>query len=70
MKKIKLSRLDTCAPEKFNKEQTKKELTKLKFKLQELQNLLFAESKHSFLIVIQGLDAQSVVLVGGILLAM
>jgi len=54
---IKLKSLDTRAPKKFNKEQVKKETQKLKFKLEELQNLLYAESKHGLLIVLQGMDA-------------
>jgi PPK2 family polyphosphate:nucleotide phosphotransferase len=54
---IKLSTTNTRAPKKFNKEHLKKELQKLKFKLEELQNLLYAEGKHALLIVIQGMDA-------------
>ncbi|HET6226712.1 MAG TPA: PPK2 family polyphosphate kinase [Bacteroidia bacterium] len=57
MKKIFLSKIDSKAPKKFNKERTKKELTKLKLRLEELQNLLYAESKHAILIVLQGMDA-------------
>jgi len=57
MSKSKLSSIDTKAPKKFNKEHTKKELQKLKIEIEELQNLLYAESKHSLLIVIQGMDA-------------
>jgi polyphosphate kinase 2 (PPK2 family) len=57
MKKILLSKIDTKAPKKFNKEQTKKELQKIKFRLEELQNLLYAESKHAILIILQGMDA-------------
>ena len=57
MAKIKLSSIETHAPKKFNKEQIKKELQKLKFKLEELQNLMYAENKHALLIVIQGMDA-------------
>ncbi len=57
MAKIRLNNVDTRAPKKFNKEQIKKELQKLKFKLEELQNLLYAESKHALLAVIQGMDA-------------
>ncbi|MDZ4759189.1 MAG: PPK2 family polyphosphate kinase [Bacteroidota bacterium] len=56
-KKIKLSTIDTRAPEKFHKEEIKKELQKLKFKLEELQNLLYAENKHALLIILQGMDA-------------
>jgi PPK2 family polyphosphate:nucleotide phosphotransferase len=57
MKKIILSKIDTKAPKKFNKDQTKKELQKIKFRLEELQNLLYAEGKHAVLIVLQGMDA-------------
>lgn len=57
MKKIILSKTDTTAPDKFNKEKTKKELLKIKLRLEELQNVLFAEGKHSLLIVLQGMDA-------------
>ena len=55
--KIKLNNISTLAPKKLNKEHTKKELQKLKFSLEDLQNLLYAESKHSLLIIIQGMDA-------------
>ena len=54
--KVKLSKISTLAPHKLNKEHTKKELVKLKIRLEELQNLLFAESKHSLLVIIQGMD--------------
>lgn len=57
MPKLKLNSLDTRAPKKLNKESIKKETQKLKFKLEELQNLLYAESKHAILIVLQGMDA-------------
>lgn len=57
MAKIKLSNVDTRAPKKFNKEAAKKDLQKLKFQLEELQNLLYAESKHALLVIIQGMDA-------------
>jgi PPK2 family polyphosphate:nucleotide phosphotransferase len=57
MPKIKLSNIDTRAPKKFTKESVKKEFHKLQFKLEELQNLMYAESRHALLIVIQGMDA-------------
>jgi PPK2 family polyphosphate:nucleotide phosphotransferase len=57
MKKIKLSLIDTRAPKKVSKEGLKKETQKLKFKLEELQNLMYAEGKHSLLVVLQGMDA-------------
>ena len=57
MPQIKLDNIDTRAPKKFNKEHIKKESQKLKFKLDELQNLMFAENKHALLVIIQGMDA-------------
>lgn len=57
MSGIKLSKTDTRAPKKYAKEKTKNELLKLKFELEELQNLLYAEGKHALLIIIQGMDA-------------
>lgn len=54
---IKLSDISTRAPKDFDKEKTKQKLAGLLFDLDALQNLLFAESKHSILVVIQGLDA-------------
>ena len=57
MSKIKLNDISTRAPQKLNKEQTKKETQKLKFKLEELQNLLFAEGKRAVLVILQGMDA-------------
>lgn len=57
MSKIKLSRIDTRAPESFDKKDTKEKLEKILEELDELQNLLYAEHKHSVLVVIQGLDA-------------
>ena len=57
MSKIKLKNINTRAPQKLNKEHVKKDTQKLKFRLEELQNLMFAESKHALLIVLQGMDA-------------
>ncbi len=57
MKKIKLKDLDTRAPQHLDKQQTKDELAKTLERLSDLQNLLYAESKHSVLIIIQGMDA-------------
>lgn len=57
MAKKSLSTISTKAPKSFNKEQTKKELTKLKLRLEELQNLLYAEGKHALLVILQGMDA-------------
>ena len=57
MIKKKLKTIDTRAPKKLLKENIKKETQKLKFRLEELQNLMYAESKHALLIVLQGMDA-------------
>lgn len=57
MPKISLANIDTKAPKGFNKEQTKAKTAKLIEELDELQNLLYAEGKHSVLIVVQGMDA-------------
>jgi PPK2 family polyphosphate:nucleotide phosphotransferase len=47
----------TRAPKGLDKEKTKEETKKNLKKLDELQNVLYAESKYSVLIVLQGLDA-------------
>jgi PPK2 family polyphosphate:nucleotide phosphotransferase len=54
---IKLRDVDTRAPKQVDKEKTKKETEDILGRLDELQNLLYAESKHSLLVVIQGMDA-------------
>jgi len=56
MGKIKLAGLSTRAPKDLDKEETKAKTEKMVAELDELQNLLFAESKHSVLVVIQGMD--------------
>ncbi|HEY6899279.1 MAG TPA: PPK2 family polyphosphate kinase [Puia sp.] len=57
MGKIKLKDIDTRAPKDWDKQETKDKLVDILAELDELQNLLFAESKHSLLVVIQGMDA-------------
>ena len=57
MGKIRLKEIDTRAPKNFDKEKTKKDIADLLEKLDELQNLLYAESKHALLVIIQGMDA-------------
>jgi PPK2 family polyphosphate:nucleotide phosphotransferase len=57
MGKIKLKDIDTRAPKDFDKDDTKSRLSEILNTLDELQNLLYAESKHAVLIVIQGMDA-------------
>lgn len=47
----------TRAPKEFDKAETKEKTIKIIGDLQELQNLLYAESKHSILVVLQGMDA-------------
>jgi PPK2 family polyphosphate:nucleotide phosphotransferase len=57
MTKIKLTNIDTRAPEKYNKERIKRDLLSMKIRLEELQNLLYAEGKHALLVIMQGMDA-------------
>lgn len=52
-----LSEISTKAPKEFDKKETKELSAKLVTELDELQNLLYAERKHSILIILQGLDA-------------
>jgi PPK2 family polyphosphate:nucleotide phosphotransferase len=49
--------VSTKAPKSFEKERTRNATKDLLKELQELQKLLFAQSKHSVLIILQGLDA-------------
>jgi len=57
MSELTLNKLDTRAPKDFDKSETKDKTAGLLEELQELQNLLYAESKHSILVVLQGMDA-------------
>lgn len=57
MGKIKLSEISTRAPKDLDKEKTKKKTQEILDELDDLQNLLYAEGKHSLLVVIQGMDA-------------
>jgi len=56
MNKIKLNEIDTRTPKDIDKKETKEKTLVILDELDELQNLLFAESKHSILVVIQGID--------------
>lgn len=56
MAKIKLKEIDTRAPKELDKKEIKEKTLAILEELDELQNLLFAESKHSVLVVIQGID--------------
>lgn len=53
---VKLSAISTRAPEDLDKKAIKEKTSKMIAQLDELQNLLFAEGKHSVLVVIQGMD--------------
>lgn len=52
-----LNDISTKAPKEFDKKQTKEETLKLLKELDELQNVFYAEAKHSVLVVLQGMDA-------------
>ena len=57
MPEIKLKDISTRAPENLSKQETKQLTSNILTELDELQNLLYAQSKYSVLIVIQGMDA-------------
>ncbi len=57
MEKIKLSELSTLPPSDFHKEEAEERTDRYIDKLNDLQNVLFAQSKYSLLIVLQGMDA-------------
>jgi PPK2 family polyphosphate:nucleotide phosphotransferase len=52
-----LDKISTKAPKEFEKQQTKEETAILLKELNELQNILYAEGKHSVLVILQGIDA-------------
>lgn len=52
-----LKDLPTRAPGELDKKETKARTAELLEELQELQNVLYAENKHSVLIILQGMDA-------------
>lgn len=53
---VRLNKISTRAPEDFDKKQAKEKTARMVEELDDLQNLLFAEGKHSVLIIIQGMD--------------
>ena len=57
MEKLRLADISTRAPKEIDKEATKKKTAKIIDELNELQNLLYAESKHCLLVILQGMDA-------------
>lgn len=57
MASIALEQISTRAPKELDKAETKEKTAKLLKQLNELQNVLYAESKRSILVILQGLDA-------------
>lgn len=57
MSNVSLYKMDTRAPDNMDKKETKEKTSQLLKELDELQNLLYAEGKHSVLVVLQGMDA-------------
>lgn len=57
MAKNRLTEISTRAPKEFEKESTKEKTAGILKELNELQNLLYAESKHAILVILQGMDA-------------
>ena len=57
MSKLILSTLSTRAAKNVDKDKTKNKTNELLQELEILQNVLYAESKHSLLVIIQGMDA-------------
>jgi PPK2 family polyphosphate:nucleotide phosphotransferase len=57
MAKINLAKIDTRAPKSLDKDNIKNKTRALLQELDDLQNLLYAENKHSLLVIIQGMDA-------------
>ncbi len=54
---IKLSEIPTTAPEGTNEKKTRKETEKIAKKIERLQYIMFAQKKHSLLVVFQGMDS-------------
>jgi PPK2 family polyphosphate:nucleotide phosphotransferase len=54
---IQLANISTRAPEGLEKKATKEETAKLLEEFDALQYLLYAENKHSVLVILQGMDA-------------
>lgn len=57
MSNISLNQINTRAPKNLKKDNAKAKLLKLQTKMEELQNVLYAEGKHSLLVILQGMDA-------------
>ena len=54
---INLNKLPTSPSHSVDRKKTEKETEKFKDELFDLQNVLFAENKHSLLVILQGIDA-------------
>lgn len=54
---IRLSEIPTRAPKGYEKDDIKRKTDRMARRIGELQHIMFAEKKHSFLIVFQGMDA-------------
>lgn len=54
---ISLKDISTRAPQAFDKSDIKKKTAGILEELNDLQNLLYAESKHAILVILQGMDA-------------
>jgi PPK2 family polyphosphate:nucleotide phosphotransferase len=54
--KIELKKIDTRAPKGLDKQETKEKTAEILNEIDEMQNLLYAEGKHSILVIIQGMD--------------
>jgi len=52
-----LDKISTRAPESFDKKETKEKTGEILEEIASLQNRMYAEAKHSLLVVIQGMDA-------------
>jgi PPK2 family polyphosphate:nucleotide phosphotransferase len=57
MAKIKLSKIDTDAPNGLDKEKIVQRTEEMAVKIAELQHVLYAEGKQSILVILQGMDA-------------
>jgi len=57
MVEINLSKISTKADTDIDKKKTKEKTVKILEEINELQNLLYAENKHSLLVILQGMDA-------------
>lgn len=57
MAKISLKDYSTRAPKELDKKEIKEKTATIVDELDDLQNLLFAEHKHSVLVILQGMDA-------------